>query len=221
VITKIIKINSHKPEPAKIKRAVLILRRGGLIAFPTDTVYGLGADALNPRAVKKIFSVKKRPRSNPLPILFAKKSDLLKFVEIRSPDFSRVIKKLTDKFWPGPLTIVLKKKKIIPNVVTAGGKTVGVRLPNNPVALTLIKALGRPLATTSANLTTKKSSTTVGGVKKYLNNKIELILDGEKTKLGRESTVLDCTTSPPTLLRPGAITKNKLEKSIGKIKTGR
>lgn len=218
MITKIIKINSHKPEPAKIKLAASILKRGGLVAFPTDTVYGLGADARNSRAVKKIFAVKKRPRTNPLPILIAKKTDLPKFTEIRNPDFSRVVKKLTDKFWPGPLTIALKKKKIISDVVTAGKKTVGVRVPKNPVALALIQALGRPLATTSANISNKPSPTTANGVKKYLNNKIELILDGGKTKLSQESTVLDCTTSPPTILRSGAISQNTLERLIGKIK---
>lgn len=229
--TKIIKINPYKPEPAKIKLAVSILRRGGLVAFPTDTVYGLGADAENPRAVKKIFAVKKRPHTNPLPILIAEKSDLSKFVEIQPPlpkgervrvrGHSEIIKKLINKFWPGPLTLALGKKKIISDVVTAGKKTVGVRVPKNPVALALIRTLGRPIATTSANLANKPSPTTARGVKKYLNKKIELILDGGKTKLGVESTVLDCTTSPPTLLRPGAISKNMLEKLIGKIKTGR
>jgi len=208
----VIKINPQKPEPAKIKQAVHILKRGGLVAFPTDTVYGLGADAQNSRAVKKIFKVKKRPLSNPLPILIAKKSDLKKY----TLGARGKIKKLTDKFWPGPLTIVLKKKKIISSMVTAGGETVGVRVPKNPVALALIRTLGRPIATTSANIAGKPSPTTARGVKKYLNNKIELILDGGKTKLGRESTVLNCTTSPPTILRSGAVTAEKLEKYISK-----
>lgn len=214
-MTLVLKINREKPEPAKIRRAVLIIRRGGLVAFPTDTVYGLGADARNSRAVKKIFVVKGRPRTNPLPILIAKKSDLKKY----TLGISRKIKKLTDKFWPGPLTLALKKKKIISDAVTAGKKTVGVRVPKNPVALALIQTLGRPLATTSANIAGKPSPTTSRGVKKYLNNKIELILDGGKTKLGVESTVLDCTTSPPTLLRSGAISKNTLERLIGQIRT--
>jgi L-threonylcarbamoyladenylate synthase len=212
--TLVLKINPRNPEKEKIKIATSIFRRGGLVAFPTDTVYGLGADARNLLAVKKIFAVKNRPRANPLPILIAKKSDLKKYT-LRAP---AKIKKLTDKFWPGPLTLALQKKKIISDVVTAGKKTVGVRVPKNHVALALIRALGRPLATTSANLANNPSPTTARGVKKYLNNKIELILDGGKTKLGVESTVLDCTTSPPTLLRTGAIPKNTLEKIIGKIK---
>ncbi len=137
----VIKINPRNPEPAKIKQAVHILKRGGLVAFPTDTVYGLGADARNLRAVKKIFAVKKRPLSNPLPILIAKKSDLKKY----TLGTSKKIKKITDKFWPGPLTITLEKKKIISDVVTAGKKTVGIRVPKNPVALALIKTLGRPI----------------------------------------------------------------------------
>ncbi|MBI5072161.1 threonylcarbamoyl-AMP synthase [Candidatus Falkowbacteria bacterium] len=211
--TPVLKINPRNPEKEKIKMAASILKRGGLVAFPTDTVYGLGADVRNSRAVKKIFAVKNRPRTNPLPILIAKKSDLKKY----TLGASAKIKKLTDKFWPGPLTITLKKKKIISDAVTAGKKTVGVRVPKNPVALALIKTLGRPLATTSANIASKQSPTTARGVKKYLNNKIDLILDGGKTKLSRESTVLNCTTSPPIVLRSGAIAGEKIEKIIGKI----
>ena len=210
--TLILKINPKNPEKEKIKIAAVILKRGGLVAFPTDTVYGLGADAQNSRAVKKIFAVKNRPLSNPLPILIARKSDLKKY----TLGTSEKIQKLTDKFWPGPLTIVLKKRKIIPNIVTAGLPRVGVRVPDNAVALALIQALGRPLATTSANIASKPSPITARGVRKYLNNKINLILDGGKTKLGVESTVLNCTTSPPTLLRSGAITAEKLKKFISK-----
>jgi len=218
-MTVIIKVNPKNPELAKIKQAAQILRGGGLIAFPTDTVYGLGADALNPRAVKKIFKIKKRPFTNPLPILIAEKKDLTKFVSKFVSRPSQKIKQLINKFWPGPLTLVLPKKKIIPNIVTAGLPRVGVRVPANAVALALIRILGRPLAATSANLHGKKSPTTALAVKKNLNNKIDLILDGGKTKLGRESAVLDCTTSPPTLLRSGAIKAKTLEKLIGKIRT--
>ncbi|MFA5128679.1 MAG: L-threonylcarbamoyladenylate synthase [Patescibacteria group bacterium] len=213
--TIILKINSKKPEKEKIKTAASVLRRGGLVAFPTDTVYGLAADATNSKVVKKIYKVKKRPLANPLPILIAKKSDLKKY----TLGARGKIKKLTDKFWPGPLTIVLEKKKIISNIITAGKNSVGIRVPANPIAIAIINALGRPLATTSANISNKKSPTTSRDVKKYLNTKIDLILDGGKTKLGKESTILDCTTSPPTILRPGAISKNTLEKLIGKIKT--
>jgi L-threonylcarbamoyladenylate synthase len=217
----ILKINPHRPEPPKIKLAASILKRGGLVAFPTDTVYGLGADATNPRAIQKIFKVKKRPLSNPLPILIAKKSDLQEFTEIRNPDESRVVKKITNKFWPGPLTIVLKKKKIIPNIVTAGKNSVGVRVPADAVALAIIRALGRPIAATSANLHGKPSPTIAMAVKKNLNTKIDLILDGGKTKFGVESTILDCATSPPTLIRLGVIPTKTIEKLIGKIKIGR
>lgn len=215
----IVKINSKKPEKEKIKLAARILKEGGLVAFPTDTVYGLAADAGNAEAVKKIYKVKKRPRANPLPILIAQKIDLKKYIKTRNPDESRAIKKLTDKFWPGPLTLVLKKKKNISDIVTAGLPRVGVRVAAHPVVSRLIETLGRPLAVTSANISDKKSPATADAVKKYFNNKIELILDGGKTKLGRESTVLNCTISPPTLLRSGAISKNTLEKIIGKIKT--
>ncbi|MFH2136453.1 MAG: L-threonylcarbamoyladenylate synthase [Patescibacteria group bacterium] len=210
--TLIVKINPKKPEPAKIKLAVTILKQGGLVAFPTDTVYGLGALATNSAAVKKIYKVKKRSLSSPLPILISKRDDLKKYT-FTAPK----IKKLINKFWPGPLTIVLKKKKIISSAVTAGKKSVGVRVPANPVALALISALDQPLTVTSANISNKKSSTTAREVKKYLNNKIDLILDGGKTKLGRESTVLDLTTSPPAILRSGAVSVKNLEKYLGKI----
>lgn len=210
--TIIIKISSKKPEKEKIKTAAQILKQGGLVAFPTDTVYGLGADATNSKAVKKIFKVKKRPLTSPLPILIAKKNDLIKYAS----HITTETKKLTDKFWPGPLTIILKKKKKISGVVTAGLPRVGVRVPNNAVALALIQTLDRPLAATSANISNKPSPTTSRGVKKYLNNKIDLILDGGKTNLGRESTILDCTASPPTLLRTGVISAEKIKKLIKK-----
>jgi L-threonylcarbamoyladenylate synthase len=215
--TLFLKINPKNPEKDKINLAAEVLRQGGLVAFPTDTVYGLGADATNAVAVKKIYKVKKRTLSKALPILIDDKKDLVKYAS----GISDGVKRLAKKFWPGPLTIVIKKKKIIPNIVTAGKKTVGIRVPDHPVALALIRALGRPLATTSANISDKRSPTTARGVKKYLNKKIDLILDGGKTKLGAESSVLDCTTSPPTVLRSGAIPIQKIEKIIGKTKTGR
>lgn len=203
--TIILKINSKKLEKEKIKTAASILRRGGLVAFPTDTVYGLAADATNSRAVKKIYKVKKRPLSSPLPILIAEKKDLKKYASQISPD----AKRLADKFWPGPLTLILKKKKVISNIVTAGKNSVGIRVPKNSVALAIIRALGRPLVGTSANISYTRSPTTANPVKKYLNNKIDLILDGGKTKIGKESTILDCTASPPTILRLGAISEKK------------
>ncbi len=208
--TIILKINKRRPEPEKIRIAAEVLKRGGLVAFPTDTVYGLGADATNSKAVKKIYKVKKRPTSAPLPILISEKSDLKKCA-LHVPAKA---KKLINKFWPGPLTIVLKKKKIISDAVTARKNSVGLRIPKNPVALALIKALNRPLATTSANISSKQSPTTANEVKKYLNNKINLILDGGKTKIGIDSTVLDCVASPPIILRAGAIPLKNFKKII-------
>jgi len=211
--TLVLKMNQKKPEKDKILKAAQILKMGGLVAFPTDTVYGLAADATNKKSVRQIFEVKKRPFTKALPILIATKKDLGKYTSGNS----RKIKKIIDKYWPGPLTIILGKKKIIPNIVTAGKKTLGVRIPDHPIALALIRALGRPIATTSANISDKPSPTNARGVKKYLNKKIDLILDGGKTKLGRESTVLDCTTSPPTILRSGPIPAEKIEKILEKI----
>ncbi len=210
--TLVLKINQKKPEKDKIMKAAQILKMGGLVAFPTDTVYGLGADATNSTAVEKIYKVKKRPLTKALPILIGGKNDLTKYIF----GVSKKTKKIVNKFWPGPLTIILKKKKIISNVVTAGKNSVGIRVPENSVALALIRALGRPLATTSANISDKPSPATASVAKKYLNNKIDLILDGGKTKLGVESTVLDCTTSPPTLLRPGPIPPEEIKKILQK-----
>jgi L-threonylcarbamoyladenylate synthase len=210
--TLLLKINQKKPDPKKIKQAALILKKGGLVAFPTDTVYGLAADARNSRAVKKIFKIKKRPLSNPLPILIGKKSDLKKYALGISPK----IKKIAAKFWPGPLTIVLRKKKIISDVVTAGKDSVGIRLPANSLAVALVRALGRPITATSANISAKPSPVTFDAVQKHLNKKIDLILDGEKTDIGVESTVLDCTTLPPTILRSGAIPLKNLKEFLKK-----
>lgn len=211
--TEIIKINPQKIELKKIKLAATILKNGGLVAFPTETVYGLGANALSSVSVKKIFKVKKRPADNPLIVHLADKKDLHLYAKNIPP----VAEKLIEKFWPGPLTLIFNKSATIPKVTTAGLNCVAIRMPENKIALTLIKESGFPLAAPSANLSTKTSPTLAKHVIADLNGKIEAIIDGGKTLVGLESTVLDLTVAPPMLLRPGKITPKQIEKVIGKI----
>ncbi|MEW6044730.1 MAG: L-threonylcarbamoyladenylate synthase [Thermoproteota archaeon] len=210
---KIIKVNPKRPQISKIREAAKLIRRGKLVAFPTETVYGLGANALNSAAVKKIFEAKGRPADNPLIVHIYDKEDLL----FLAKDVPRVARKLTDKFWPGPLTIVLKKSEIVPNIVTGGLDTVAVRMPENKIAQLLIKEAGVPVAAPSANLSGRPSSTTAKHVLEDLGKKVDLIIDGGKTKIGIESTVIDLTRKVPVLLRPGGVTLEVLRKTIGRV----
>jgi len=211
--TKILKVNEINPEKEKIEQGANILKNGGVVAFPTETVYGLGANGLDGQAVEKIFQAKGRPNDNPLILHISSWSELEKLVSF-VPEAAKI---LAEKFWPGPLTLILPKAKHIPNQVTAGLETVGIRWPAHPVALELIKQTGLPIAAPSANLSGKPSPTTACHVEKDLKGKIDLILDGGKTGVGLESTVLDLTVSCPTILRPGGITKEQLENVLGRV----
>ena len=196
-----------------IQKAARIIKKGGLVAFPTETVYGLGANALDKKAVRKIFEAKGRPLDNPVIVHIANFEDLTKLVR-KIPKEAEILAK---KFWPGPLTFILFKKKIIPDEVTAGTKTVAIRMPKNKIALKLIKAAGVPIAAPSANLAGKPSPTKAEHVFEDLGDKIDLILDGGPTKIGVESTVLDLTVKPPQILRPGGISFEELKKVIKNI----
>jgi len=211
--TKILKINPRKPEINKIKSAAKIIKSGGLVAFPTETVYGLGADVFNQSAVKKIFLAKGRPFDNPLIIHIANIKDLYKLAE-KIPETAI---KLAKKFWPGPLTMVLNKKKSVPNCATAGLDTAAIRMPKNNIALELIRASKTPIAAPSANLFTKPSPTSAKHVIEDLSGKIPMIIDGGQTKIGLESTVLDLTSKIPMILRPGKITAEDLKPILGKV----
>jgi len=211
---KIIKINAQKPQRNLLKKAAKIIRKGGLVAFPTETVYGLGANALDKNAVRKIFEVKKRPLDNPLIVHIAQIEHLNKIAK----KIPREAKILIKKFWPGPLTLVLFKKKIVPDEVSGQTNTVALRMPNNKIALQLIKLSGVPLAAPSANLAGKPSPTTAEHVFEDLSDKIDLILDGGKTKIGIESTVVDLTVKPPLILRPGGISFEQLKKVLKDVK---
>lgn len=190
------------------------LRNNEVIAFPTETVYGLGANAQSDEAVRKIFKAKGRPSDNPLIVHIASIEQL--------EDIAAVIpqkaKDLMNYFWPGPLTIIFEKKPdVLSNLVTAGLNTVGVRMPDHPVALSLISASGLPIAAPSANTSGKPSPTTAGHVHDDLNGRIAGIVDGGPTGVGVESTVIDCTESIPVIFRPGGITREEIESVIGPV----
>lgn len=212
-MTKILKINPISPEPSKIKEAAEIIKNGGTVAFPTETVYGLGADALNPEAIKKVFKAKGRPSDNPL-IVHISDMEMLRLIARRP---TKAVLAVINRFWPGPLTIILKRKKIVPDIATGGLDTVAVRMPDNRIALSLIKKAGVPLVAPSANLSGKPSPTRATDAATDLSGKVDIIIDGGKTRIGIESTVIDMTTSPPTLLRPGGLPVEEIEKVIGPV----
>lgn len=211
--TRIIKVDSLHPEKEQIALAALIIRKGNLVAFPTETVYGLGANGLDGQAVQKIFWAKGRPSDNPLILHIASLDEARKLVS-RLP---REAKILAERFWPGPLTMVLPKGGRIPREVTAGLDTVALRVPNHPVALELVKQSGLPIAAPSANLSGKPSPTTAQHVETDLVGRIDAIIDGGSTGVGLESTVIDLTGSCPLILRPGGITLEQLKGELGKV----
>lgn len=199
--------------PADLRHAASLLRAGRLVAFPTETVYGLGANALNAEAVARIFEAKGRPLTSPL-IVHIASEEMLKRVVTEWPNQAHL---LADRFWPGPLTLVLPKQSAVPDTVTAGLPTVGVRMPAHPVALALISECDLPLAAPSANRFTQLSPTTAEHVRQGLGPRVDLILDGGACTVGIESTVLSLSTERPTLLRPGGISRSQIEDVIGPI----
>jgi L-threonylcarbamoyladenylate synthase len=193
-------------EPSSIEKAVELLRRGDIVAFPTETVYGLGADTLNPYGVAKIFEIKKRPRFDPLIVHIGEKDWIFKFAENIPPETTKLI----DKFWPGPLTIILNKKDVIPDIVTAGLPTVGMRMPSHPVALNLIRALRNPIAAPSANPFGYMSPTKAAHVAKMFENELSLILDGGSSTFGIESTIISIKENKIYIRRHGAVSIEEL-----------
>lgn len=212
-MTKIIKMNSFDFEENELKEASKILKNNGTVVFPTETVYGLGANGLNEIAIKKIYNAKGRPSDNPL-ILHINK--LEKMSEICYIDYSllKKIKILT----PGPITFVLNKKDIVPDAATGGRKTVAIRIPVHPIANKLLKMTDLPIAAPSANLSGKPSPTRPEHVIEDMNNRVDMIITAEELKYGIESTVLDLSNDVPTILRPGPIPPEKLEEIFGSIK---
>lgn len=197
------------PTDHGLKKAAEIIKRGGLVAFPTETVYGLGGDALNPDSVRKIFEAKKRPPDNPL-IVHVSSTDVVYTIA----EVDEVAERLMKHFFPGPLTLVMKKKRIVPDITTGGLDKVAVRMPDHEIALRLIEFSETPLAAPSANTAGKPSPTKPEHVIEDLGGRIDAIVDGGEVQIGIESTVLDTTTTPPRILRPGAISVEELEKYV-------
>ena len=199
--------------PENIVIAAGILRDGGLVAFPTETVYGLGANALNNEAVERIFLAKRRPTADPLIVHLSELSQIDQVASV----VSSLAQLLATTFWPGPLTLILPKGADVPDLVTSGLQSVAVRIPDHPVALALIEKSGVPVAAPSANLFGHTSPTTAQHVWKDLAGRVNVILDAGETSIGVESTVLDLSTSPTRILRPGGITREMLESLIGPV----
>ena len=199
-MSRIISISKNNIFKA-IDQAVAILRQGGIVAFPTDTVYGVGADTFNPEAVEKIYIAKLRPRNKPLPVLVSSIDDVRKISE----ELPHIFDELTAKFWPGALTLIVKAKDILPPEVTAGGKTIAVRMPDNRIALELIRRFGYALATTSANLSGMRETVSAEEVQASLGDRVDVIIDGGVTATKIASTVLDISVTPPVIRRQGQI----------------
>lgn len=208
--TRILRVNAADPEPELIQEAAKVLRDGGLVAFPTETVYGLGANALDAQAVNRIFTAKGRPASDPI-IVHIHDLAQLSIVAVNVPDLAY---QLAREFWPGPLTFVLQRSSSVPPNVSAGMSTVAVRMPSHPVAVALLRAANLPVAAPSANRFARPSATSAAHVLEDLDGRIDCILDGGKAVIGVESTILDLTKEQPTILRPGGITLEAIRKFI-------
>lgn len=197
----------------KVRRAAGVLRAGGLVAFPTETVYGLGADARNADAVADIFAVKRRPATNPVICHVADVAGARAIVS----DWPDMAGKLAERFWPGPLTLVLPKADDIPQIVTAGRPSVGVRVPAHPLALSLLAEFAGPIAAPSANRSSRISPTSADHVRQELGEEVDILVDGGPCAVGIESTVLSLLEDGPTILRPGTVTRAAIEQVIGKV----
>ncbi len=211
--TIMMKTDGEQINIEEMKSAGRIIRRGGLVAFPTETVYGLGGDALSSDASRKIYAAKGRPSDNPLIVHIAEYDKLEAIVK----EIPKNAKKLAEKFWPGPLTMIMYKSDLVPYATTGGLETVAVRMPNHPVALAFIKEAGGYIAAPSANTSGKPSPTSAYHVADDMTGVIDMIIDGGDVGIGLESTIVDLTQKHPMILRPGYITKEMLEKVVGKV----
>jgi L-threonylcarbamoyladenylate synthase len=212
-MTRIVKVGAEAIDQSAVEAAAEILRRGGLVAFPTETVYGLGANALDVAAVGRIFTAKGRPSYNPLIVHVSDEESAHALAREWPADASR----LAHAFWPGPLTLVLRKRDVVPDLVTASLDSVAIRVPAHPIALALLRAARIPLAAPSANRSTELSPTTAQHVERSLGGRIDLILDGGATDVGIESTVVDLRGDRPVILRPGLIGARELEPLVGEL----
>ena len=209
-------MNSNNSDMEKqIKQAINILKNGGVVAYPTDTVYGLGACMTDINAVDRIFQVKGRPKGMALPVLLADKKQIAEIVTAVTPS----AKRLADEFFPGALTIILPKSANVPGIITGGGRTIAFRIPNHPVPLALVNGLGKPIVGTSANLSGQPSALTAAEVRTQIGDKIDMVIDGGKCPGGIESTIVDLSGEKPVIRRQGAISIEKLRKILPDIMT--
>ena len=208
---RVVRADQAASRSAVLADAAAILRRGGLVAFPTETVYGLGANALDESAVRRIYEAKGRPPLNPL-IVHVATADAARALAL---DWTSSADAIARAFWPGPVTIVVKKRDVIPDIVTAGADSVGVRVPAHPIALALLEEAGIPIAAPSANLSMQISPTTAQHVARGLGDRVDLILDGGPTTVGIESTVVDARGPIPHILRPGMIAREAIARVAG------
>lgn len=211
--TQVRRLSYSQIDETVIEEAGRIIRKGGLVAFPTETVYGLGGDALNPESSKKIYAAKGRPSDNPLIVHIADKRDLHRIVR----EVPEKAKKLMEAFWPGPLTMIFYKNELVPQATTGGLDTVAVRMPSDRIAAAFIRAAGGFVAAPSANVSGRPSTTTAAHVEEDLSGRIEMILDGGQAVIGLESTIVDMSVEPPVILRPGAVTEEMMEAVIGPL----
>jgi L-threonylcarbamoyladenylate synthase len=217
LVTELLRIDPTDPDATTIARAAECLRAGGLVAFPTETVYGLGANALDRRAVQRVFAAKERPDNDPLIVHVASIDDVAPLVA----DIPDAARELATRFWPGPLTMVLRRSELVPREVTAGLDTVAIRVPSHPVALALLRRTRLPIAAPSANRFSRPSPTRAAHVLADLGGRIDIILDGGATTVGLESTVIDLAHRPPTVLRPGAVDPEALRAVVPNVGTRR
>jgi len=213
-VTDVLHVDPNSPDEAEIARAAECLRRGGLVAFPTETVYGLGAHALNRAALTRLFEAKRRPTHDPLIVHVGSVND----VPVLTAEIPPSVAALAERFWPGPLTLVMRRSPLVPDEVTARLETVAIRVPAHPVARALIAAAAIPIAAPSANIFSRPSPTSAAHVLQDLSGRIDLVVDGGVTTLGIESTVLDLSSSVPTVLRPGAVTLEMLREVLPDVR---
>ena len=215
--TKILQVNPEQFGDEELQEACQVLRNDGLVAFPTETVYGLGGNALHKEAANHIYAAKGRPSDNPLIVHISEVKSLYEL----AADVPEAAKKLSEAFWPGPLTMIFQKTDLVPMGTTGGLNTVAVRMPDHPVALALIRAAGGYIAAPSANTSGRPSPTCAAHVQEDLDGRIEMILDGGPVGIGLESTIVDLSEGVPTILRPGYINQQMLEEVIGKTEIDR
>lgn len=203
-------IDLKEKKLAELEKPARIIKNGGIVVFPTETVYGIGANGLNAEAVKRIYEIKKRPLTKPINLLV----NSVEMIEKVAKDITPLEYAIIKEFFPGPLTMILKKKEIVPDIVTAGGATVGIRMPANEIALELIKKAGVPLATPSANISDKPSKTNIKDVMKDFPEGVDCFVDGGESRIGVASTIVQVIDGVPHILRQGTITEEQIKKLI-------